>query len=185
MTGKLPLSLARPLTAAPAVSHQRERTSETRLMRLSPDRRLWRERETGAVAVCTPPIFPGAPSRRLLISGELHGLAWAPLTSLAHVCAQTRPYAVQRVHLCVVGQVHTCTRTLVCTSTQQMYLHRRVNGCRTCPFTPVLRQKGSSKCTHTCIRALIPAHPGTQTCVRLYSHMYTQHPSLCSRKGRL
>lgn len=36
--GKFLLSLARPLTAAPAASHQTEHTSETRLMRSSPDR---------------------------------------------------------------------------------------------------------------------------------------------------
>lgn len=45
--GRFPLSLARPLTAAPAVSHQREHTSESRLMRLSPDKWLQREREAG------------------------------------------------------------------------------------------------------------------------------------------
>lgn len=123
--GKLPLSLARPLTAAPAVSHQREHTSETRLMRLPLDRRLWRERETGALTMCSPPISPAAPSRRFLITKSFRPLLWAPLNSLAPARAQTCPSTVLRVHLCTGRQIHTCAWTLVCTSPQ--YVHQQQN----------------------------------------------------------
>jgi hypothetical protein len=80
-----------PLTAAPAVSHQRKLTSETRLTRLSPDRRQQREKgqATGRHYKAHPAHLPGATDRRFLIIREPRGPFSVLLTSPAPVCAQT------------------------------------------------------------------------------------------------
>lgn len=79
---------------SPAVSHRREHTCENRLMRLSPDRRLQREREAGEGCYYSvhPAHLPsGTQQETLNHQRASEGLSPGPLTSLAHALTQTCP----------------------------------------------------------------------------------------------
>lgn len=114
---QFPLSPLMPVTAAPAVSLRREHTSETKLMRLSPDRwlRRGRRRETGPITELTLPTSQTAWQEALNHQRASRGLCLAPLTSLAHVCtdmALNRPEGPSRHHMtttyvCVDTDMHT------------------------------------------------------------------------------
>lgn len=124
------LSPARPLTAAPAVSHQREHTSETSLMRLSLDRRLQREREVGysLLLQCTPWPAPHCHPTRGSKSPES---PWGPFSGsfdLAGTCLCTNMSTYMYTFTPDLEQksCHRCTHTHSCLDSYTLNEHEHV-----------------------------------------------------------
>lgn len=169
--GRLLLSQLTPLTAAAAVSQRREHTSETRLMRLSPDRWLQRERETGAVTLYNLPASPAPPGKKLLLTGEpQRAFLWLPWPRWhRHVHRLVFNRTRLRVHLGTMLQICMCTGTDVC-------LHWSVCT-QTCvcahTFGPIIRQKSFHRCPHP--------HSYSYTFMNPYSHTIPKLGSLPQR----